>query len=218
MSEQQKYNLPKEISNLKQKLNNPRFRLPGGESHKKMVPMIKGKPFRNMNPPDGTRQSAVMILLIGMPEISNFEILFTLRHQKMRSHSGQISFPGGRLDDGENHTEAALRETQEEVGIRSDDIQIIGKISTLYVPPSSSNIQPIVGYIPEIEKLTLSAAEVEEAFTVKISDLQNDELRKWKPWEFNGGIKADVPYFDIHPKVPLWGATAIMMSEFLDVF
>lgn len=218
MSEQQKYNLPREIIDLKQKLNDPRFRLPAGESHKKMVPTVEGKPFRNMIAPSGSKQSAVMILVIGMPEFSDFEILFTLRHNQMRSHSGQISFPGGRLDVGENHTEAALRETQEEVGISSNDIEVIGQISPIYVPPSNSNIQPIVGYIPEIPELILSANEVEEAFMVKMSDLQNDELRKWKPWEFKGGIRADVPYFDVHSSVPLWGATAIMMSEFLDVF
>ncbi len=217
MTESQKYNLPRKVQDLFGKLNDPQFRLPSIQSHIKMTPTIRGKSFKNMSPPKHARQSAVMILVIGTGGQSDFEILFTLRHSQMRSHSGQISFPGGRLDGGETHTQAALRETHEEVGVAGDSIKIIGQISPIYIPPSKSILHPIVGYTSELNELILSESEVAEAFTVKISDLQNPEKRKRKPWDFSGGIRADVPYFDVHQSVPLWGATAIILSEFLDI-
>ena len=197
------------IEFLRSRLKKP---LPGRDAHMKMVPLQDGKPFRPMEAPSNSKQSAVIALL----SIDTQELLFTLRSSKLRKHSGQISFPGGRLDEGENFKEAALRETYEEVGIKPDKIEIIGELSQLYVPPSNSVIQPLLGITEQIEELTLNPDEVEEAFTVKLDILKHPNTKKWTEWNFGGAV-SDVPYYDVHPEVPLWGATAIMLSEFLEL-
>lgn len=188
--------------------------LPGFESHLKMAPIFKGTKFRNFNPSANARNSAVLILL--MPLEDSFEILFTLRSEKLNSHSGQISFPGGRQDKGESFVETALRETREEVGIHPDKIKVLGSLSQLFVPPSNSVITPIVGIADKIDNYTLSENEVQEVFTVDYNKFVTDDFFAKEIRNMNG-LDVEVPYWNVHSKTKLWGATAIILQEFIDI-
>lgn len=188
--------------------------LPGFESHLKMAPVFKGTKFRNFNPTIDAKSSAVMILL--MPIENSFEILFTLRSEKLNNHSGQISFPGGRQDKGETLVETALRETKEEIGINPENIKIIGSLSNLFVPPSNSIIAPIIGYSDKISNFILSENEVQEVFTIEYNKFISKDFF-FKETKIMNGLEVEVPYWNLHPKTKLWGATAIIMQEFIDV-
>lgn len=183
--------------------------LPGAIAHLKMVPFGDMERLNNNIPRPDSKKSAVLLLMN-----ENLELLFTLRSSKLRKHSGQISFPGGRSDEGETFEQTALRETEEEVGIPNSKIQILGLLSGLYVPPSNNIIQPVVGLIPNGVELNLNPDEVEEAFYVPLSNFLTNDKLKQKDTEYMGKLLR-YPYWDVHTSVPLWGATAIIMSEFI---
>lgn len=183
--------------------------LPGAKAHIKMAPFGDLERLNNNIPRPDAKKSSVLLLIN-----EDLELLFTLRSSKLRKHSGQISFPGGRADEGETTEETALRETEEEVGIHSTHINLLGQMSGLYVPPSNNIIQPVIGRIPKGIDLTLNPDEVEEAFYVPLDNFMTDEKLKTKNTVFNGKPFA-YPYWDVHHTVPLWGATAIIMSELI---
>jgi len=159
------------------------------------------------------RNSAVMILLTeGATEL---DMVFTLRSTKLRSHSGQISFPGGRIDAGETPQEAALRETREEIGVPESRIEVFGNLSKIHVPPSNSDIHPFVGYTKE-KPIIGSPDEVEEVFTAPFSYVTDPKNIKSMSRQFDG-TDYEVPYIDVHPRVPLWGATAIILAELMEM-
>ncbi len=188
--------------------------LPGIDSHLKMSPVIEGKPFRKFKSEPNSKKSAVLIPLI--EQDNKLKIIFTLRSSKLNSHSGQISFPGGRAELGETPVMTALRETQEEIGLPYQNIKVLGKMSTLFVPPSNSVITPILGIITDKFDYVLSEDEVEEVFEVDFDIFINKEAYRKEIWDFKG-VKVDVPFWDIHPKVPLWGATAMILSELVEL-
>jgi 8-oxo-dGTP pyrophosphatase MutT (NUDIX family) len=188
-------------------------RLPGRSAHKLMSPKSNGQTFRNFERSADASNSAVLLLITMEQDVP--EILFTLRSQTLNNHSGQISFPGGRIENNESIEEAALRETNEETGIDIKKIRIIGRLSTLYVPPSNSIIHPVVGIIKKDDiKITINEDEVEEVFFTKVTDLLDSDKKFVEKWDFENQ-ELDVPLWKIHPTVSLWGATAMILSEFL---
>ncbi|ROL61031.1 CoA pyrophosphatase [Bacteroidetes/Chlorobi group bacterium ChocPot_Mid] len=198
------------IEFLKIRLANP---LTGLDSQKLMAPTTPKDFFRTFKPTETAQKSAVLILLINNSE--DFDILFTLRSKNI-SHSGQISFPGGRCDLGESAEQTALRETFEETGIKSNSITLLGRLTDLFVPPSDNIITPVVGYMDKIINVTQNSDEVEEIFFVPLKKLISSEHRKIEQWNFNG-INVNVPLWDIHPTTPLWGATAMITSELVEL-
>jgi len=198
------------IDFLKKRLIEP---LPGLESQKHMAPTTAMDFFRSFKPTKTAHRSAVMVLLT--EDAGKYNLLLTLRSKNI-SHSGQISFPGGRCENGETIEEAALRETFEETGIETEKINIIGRLSDLFVPPSDNIITPVVGYAEKQLHIQANYKEVEEAFFVPLSKLLGNEFKKKEPWDF-GGIEVTVPFWDIHPTTPLWGATAMILSEFIEI-
>ncbi len=199
------------ISFLKERLTK---KLPGIEAHKAMSPKVGEDFHRTFTPSPDAKESAVLALLFG--EEPDFKALFTVRTNNI-SHSGQISFPGGSLEEGETAEDAALRETCEEVGIPSENIELIGRLTKLYVPPSNSLITPVLGYAEKIPKLKVNPAEVAEAFSIKIDDFHTDRNIESEIWDFDG-VKVETPFWNVHEEVPLWGATAMMLREIMDLY
>ena len=193
-----------------------KMKLPGTKSHLKMSPKRNGVPFRPVKTPSSARSSAVLLLINKSPFDNEYKILLTLRSSSLRSHSGQISFPGGKMDDGETPIQTAIRETEEETGIIVKQNDIIGSISNLFVPHSNSAIHPIVALTNSEYNLNINPDEVEEAWFEPISSLTNTNNIKEEIWELSG-FDTEVPFWDIHHSTPLWGATAVILSEFMDI-
>lgn len=204
--------LPLFIEFLKDRLQTS---LPGVDAQLKMAPEpVHDGPARKLSPEKDANKSSVLILLF--PNSNNdLELLLTLRSSDI-DHGGQISLPGGRSEEGESTSQTALRETHEEVGIEPECIQILGALSNLYVSHSKNQVTPVVGYLPKPPKLSLNPREVEEAFTVEVESLSTKKNLMVEDWNLHR-YTYKVPFWDVH-RVPLWGATAMILSEFLELY
>lgn len=191
--------------------------LPGWDAQVKMAPNLA----RAKEPPPVSRslirESAVMLLLSPAIGRRDIEILLTLRNRQLSHHGGQISLPGGRLEDGESIWEAARRESHEEVGLDIPTQNIIGKLSPLYVPVSNNMIHPVIAHSERQHDLKLQEEEVEEAFYLPLTHLLDGRNVKQRA-EVRQGISLKYPYWEVHPEVPLWGATAMILSEMSSLF
>ncbi len=189
--------------------------LPGQKSHLKMAPMLGKSPYRGFKPLAGYRKSSVLVLLL--PGRKNqIDILFTLRSDTLSSHRGQISFPGGKSESCETSEQTAIRETYEETGIHPEEIEVAGRLSSLYVPPSNSLIQPVAGFCRKNPQLKLNPDEVREAFTVPADTFLKKEILRREMWRFEDK-EIEVPFWNVH-KTPLWGATAMILSELIEIY
>lgn len=202
-------------------LNTLKGELPGIQAHRLMLPLHGDDAEARIKPnaaPVGAKKSAVLIGLYSNKESEDISVILTLRSNLLRSHKGQISLPGGRVEQNETEEESALREAQEEIGLTRQNVEILGKFSTIYVPPSNSVIVPIVGVInTESLDLIRQPEEVEEIFYVSLNKL-NRESVKIGVRDSSTGLKFKAPYWDIHPVVPLWGATAMILSELTMIY
>lgn len=156
------------------------------------------------------RPSAVLVPLI---EKSNgLHLLLTQRAEHLRHHAGQISFPGGSMDDTDRdliHT--ALRETEEEVGIAQEDIEVLGKLP---LQPTGSGflIQPIVGVLPQQFELDLCEDEVSSTFEAPLDFLFQPDNQQHSYREYGGKNYSiySIPYDGWN----IWGATANIIVKF----
>ena len=171
-------------------------------------------PRSNVEPDLNTvRNSAVLVPIITWKE--ELEIVLTLRTAGIK-HGGQLSFPGGGKEGNETCDETALRESREEIGLIEENVQVAGALTRLYVDRSNNLVTPIVGFIDEEQEFQRNPNEVEEVFTVPISELLNTENHNEEEWDIRDS-KIEVPFWSIH-HVPLWGATAMMLSELLELY
>jgi len=197
------------INQLKLQLDQP---LPG--KHAQSIMMIKPKPiFRNNTDIKTAKLSAVLILLFF--ENNNWNFFLTKRSQNVNHHKGQISLPGGVIEENESLRQTAIRETEEEIGIPSQDIQLIGRLSTFYVPVSNFKISPFVGWIEKKPRIKAYDGEVEKVFSVSINKFILKSTQKVKNDKLNGKM-VKIPYFDIDNEM-VWGATSIILSEFKNI-
>ena len=174
--------------------------------------------------PDATndRPSAVLILLA--EGASGAEVLLTRRSMTVNSHRGEVCFPGGRLDPGEDSVTAALREAHEEVGVAPDLVTIVGELNPIGTYVSRSWIVPIVGYVAEPFALYARTSEVDRVFWTPLHDLtQPGRFREeWWPLPFAEAahLKArrerPIYFFDLDDET-VWGATARMLHQLLRV-
>ena len=169
---------------------------------------------RFMPPEDAdTRQGAVLVLFGEGP--SGGELLLTERAHHMRSHPGQVSFPGGSIDEGETPVQAALREAEEETGLDPAGVEVFGELPELWLPPSNFAVTPILGWWHEPTRVdVVDPDEVHDIHRVAIKDLLDPDNRisVRHPTGWLG------PGFLIGPErdVILWGFTAGIIARLFD--
>lgn len=150
------------------------------------------------------RDAAVMIAAVDHPEGAS--IILTKRTEKLRSHSGQIAFPGGRIDPTDPTPEfAAIRETEEEIGIGAETIEIVGRMPD-YVSGSGFRISPVLGIARPGFMLTLNEDEVDAAFEVPLAFLMDpaNHTRDSRIWQERERFFYTMPFGERH----IWGVTA----------
>ncbi len=165
--------------------------------------------------------AAVLALLF--EESGEARLVFTRRSSSLRSHRGEVSLPGGRLDPGEDAPAAALREAYEEVGLDPTTVTTAGWIHPVLTMVTGSLIMPIVGSVPVRPHLVASPAEVERVFDVALRDLADPANFHEERWSIPG---REIPgsldnsfavwFFEVEGEM-IWGATARMIHELLSV-
>lgn len=163
------------------------------------------------------RESAVLALihvLEGEPHL-----LFMRRPEYDGVHSGQIAFPGGRREPGDTALEhTARREFKEETGADASDIELIGAMSRVYIPPSNSLVTPFLAFTPALGALSPDPREVAELIHAPLDHvLRPEALREGRRYVSALGTHAITPYYDVLGH-EVWGATAMMVAELRVLF
>lgn len=197
------------ITQLDERLNQP---LPGREAQIQMAPYPVDERRFAEDPNRPSKQGGVMLLLY--PHQGDIFMPLMKRPTYQGAHSGQVSFPGGKFEPEDTNLKAtALRETEEEIGVRSAEVNVIGELSELFIIASNFKVFPTVGFVKERPVFVPDEVEVEDILEVSLSDLKNKNKRGVEEMTF-GKYTINSPYFDVHGHV-VWGATAMMLSEFL---
>src|SRR6185295_17609755 len=165
-----------------------------------------------------TLRPAAALLLI-YPNGGQWHVPLTVRGSSLRHHTGQVSLPGGRLDHpDESVQDAALREAHEEIGVRPNDVDVLGLLTSIPVHVSGHLLQPIVGVAPERPAFVVVEPEVERLIELPLSRLLAPDAIAWEERmrSLPPAGTMNVPYFAVEG-ARVWGATAMVLAEFIAV-
>ena len=188
--------------------------LPGRDYQLKMAAILKRSIF---DAPLTARKAAVLMLLF--PKNGEWQLVLTERMGNEKDpHSRQISFPGGSAEASDADLAAtALRETHEEIGVPPTNIQIIGAMTDVYIPVSNFHVQPFLAWTNTPPQYKRQETEVKQVIETPLSVLKNKDNWKTKDIYINENYNfKNVPYFDVSGK-HVWGATAMMIAELLEI-
>ena len=184
--------------------------LPGYEGQQLLAPVHRKSTnfYLELNP--AYKTGCVMILLFPVKEETR---LLMIERSDIGTHSGQISFPGGRREmDDANLIDVALRETYEEVGVNPSTIKILGELTELYIPVSNYLVHPFVGIINELPELNISTSEVKNVLTPSLKTFFNNNPITTHDFKSYDGQIINAPYYAFEQH-KIWGASAMMISE-----
>lgn len=186
-------------------------KLGGLEAQFKLVPQLRlqysDEKIKSRNP-----KKAAVLALFYPNEDEKTCFLLTERASYKGTHSGQISFPGGKIEENDLNLEfTALRETQEEVGVLPSSVEIIREITDVYIPPSNFLATPFLGFSKTKPKFSKNA-EVATNIEVLVSDLLDDKNITTKVMSTSYMNKISVPCFKLNNYI-VWGATAMILAE-----
>lgn len=188
--------------------------LPGPSSQVKMAPKIRIsdilKPKTNTN----TISSSVLILIY--PADNQLKTVLIQRPFYNGVHGGQVSFPGGKRERDESIEQTALREANEEIGIDPNNVNIIGKLTPLFIPPSNYIVYPFVGYMNKRPVFVPDSFEVMDIIEVELDFFLDKQNYKSEFIAMSSGEKLQTPCFIYNEKI-VWGATAMIIMEMADL-
>lgn len=160
------------------------------------------------------KPAAVLVPLF--EENGNARVILTRRSDTLRSHTGEVSFPGGRLDPEESPLAAALREATEEIDLDPDAVDILGQLEPLATLSSRSGITPFVGVLDHRPTLTPNPEEVEHVFDVALATLMDPAVYREERWDTPWADDRPVHFFEL-PDDTVWGATARILHQLLEL-
>ena len=204
---------PPFIQTIRERLALP---LPGRDAQYKMAFAHRVEELqRRLNPPDNAKTGCVLLTLWEAEGDWHTALIRRTENPRDR-HSGQISFPGGRHDETDgSFAFTALREAHEEIGIHPGQVEILGTLTELYIPVSNFSVYPFIGLLQEPPSFQLQAGEVEQVFSVPLTHFQNPDYLSTADVMVGGQLLVrEVPCFMVEDR-PVWGATAMILSEFI---
>ena len=185
--------------------------LPGKNGQAQLKPYLKIN--KNIDAPSFIKPKEGAVMAVIYPKENIPHLLLIERPLYDGVHSGQIAFPGGKIEKSDaSFLHAALRETHEEVGIESNHIQVVGNLTEVFVFASNFMVYPFVGIMQEIPTFALETKEVAGVLEIPLLRFFEDGIIKEKKIKNALGFNLMAPYYDLDNKV-LWGATAMMVSE-----
>ena len=168
----------------------------------------------NLTDPTKYKKAGVLILLIKDKDDEEYKILFTKRSEQLKTHSGEVSFPGGKWEEGDSNLyQTALRESNEEINLDIENVTKLGPLNFL-LSRHKIEVNPFVGYLNQLQDFK-GNFEIDEIFTVPISFLMNEENIEYK--EFNRkDLKVYIPSW-VYNGNRIWGLTAMIAADFLNI-
>lgn len=201
------------ISRIQEAVKRP---LPGWEAHRKMINYMRPKVTDvELIDPDA-KQGAVLALLY--PKNKEPHVALMLRNTYDGTHSGQVSFPGGKREiQDKDLMQTALREAHEEMNILPDRVTVVGALSKVYIPPSRFLVSPFIGYSMERPRFKPDQIEVAEIIEAPLRlILEESSIKEKLIFVQVTNSELDVKYFDILGHT-VWGATAMMLKELAEI-
>jgi 8-oxo-dGTP pyrophosphatase MutT (NUDIX family) len=196
------------VAHVRDALQRP---LPGLAAQMHMAPLPRPGTIRISELDRDCRRAGVLVLLY--PSDDELRLVLTRRTELLESHRGQISFPGGGLHAGESAHEAALRETEEELGVSPATLDLLGELTPLYIPPSDFCVYPFVAHAGERPNFVPNPQEVAEVIETPLSQLLDPATRREEIWKWRDAGRR-VPFYAIGEH-KVWGATAMILCELL---
>ncbi|MCP4428338.1 MAG: CoA pyrophosphatase [Chloroflexi bacterium] len=199
------------ITDIKQALALPEF--DSWTAQTKMTPIPRAH-SRPASMPGKARLGGVLVLLYCYR--NEIHLVLTRRRDDLSDHAGQVSFPGGKHENGETFRETAVREAHEEIGVHPDQLTILGQLTPLYISPSDFEVHPTVAWYDNGERpyFTPSDNEVAEILETPLSYLLDPASRGEEMWTIHD-YNVRVPFFNVQGH-KVWGATAMMLSELVE--
>jgi len=199
---------------LSERMSSP---LPGLSAQLKMASGLRRKAASSYKVDESNAKiSAVLIALYADNGV--IRTVLMKRPDYDGTHSGQVSFPGGKLEETDNGiVEAALREAEEEVNIKPNDVHVIGQLTQLYIPPSNFLVHPVLGVLKARPNFIPDQHEVESIHTPELSYLFREDIIDEIEILLTTGFKLKTPSFKVDGHT-VWGATAMMIAELREVF
>ena len=186
--------------------------LPGLHAQLRMASGLRAKAAASFNMDvKNAKVGAVLIALY--PDNGVIRTVLMKRPDYDGMHSGQISFPGGKVEEKDaDIIQTALREAEEEVNIRREDVRVIGQLTQLYIPPSNFLVHPVVGVLTSAPELIPDLHEVQSIHVPELSYLLRDDIIGEKEIVLSSGFRMRTPYFEVDGHT-VWGATAMIIAE-----
>jgi len=184
--------------------------LPGLDAQLRMAPRPRPG-WHRTDFPDGTRRAAGLLLLF--PAARGVSLVLTVRSRALPTHPGQVSLPGGAVEDGETLDAAALREAHEEIALDPRGVRVVAPLTPLHIPVSGFALHPIVAAAEARPALRAADAEVARILEVPLAELA-DPASVRRAAMTRDGREYDVPSFDVEGE-RVWGATAMVLAELL---
>lgn len=199
-----------EIERLERRLREAK---PGPSAQLRMAPnpRLGHRPYTEVE--DSCLKAGVLILLY--PRDGETYLSLIRRTGLVFHHRDQIGLPGGRLEAGEDFVRAALRETHEELGIAPEGLKVIGDLTPLYIPPSNFCAYPVVAVASATPDFRPDPREVAEVIEIPLWHLADPDRAGRETW-LAGGRSLEVPFYAFG-RHKIWGATAMILSEFLEI-
>ncbi|MCB0464950.1 MAG: CoA pyrophosphatase [Aequorivita sp.] len=190
-----------------------KMELPGESVQFKMAPIERLQELKRVARKKNTAKHAGVMSLFYPSEDFETRLILILRKTYKGVHSAQVGFPGGKLEDeDETIQDAALRETEEEVGISRETISVLKKLTEIYIPPSNFFVQPFLGITSELPRFVPQEEEVEALIEVALQDFMNDANIITQTLSTSYARSVEVPAFKLNGHI-VWGATAMMLNE-----
>lgn len=191
--------------------------LPGESSQFKMSPPFRRQLMEENREKMKHAKKAGVLALFYPDQNIDTKLILILRKTYKGVHSAQVGFPGGKLEDNDPDLAfTALRETEEEVGVIKDTVEIITPLTQLYIPPSNFTVAPFLGITHQTPRFVKQEDEVEDLIEVKLLDFLDDSNTRQVKVMTSYDVELEVPAFDLNGHI-IWGATAMMMSELKDL-
>lgn len=178
-----------------------------------MAPFSRRKELESINYNSLDAKESAVMALVYPDETNAMKMVFIQRKSNSGVHSNQIAFPGGKVEkEDANYLATALRETEEEIGVKTSTVKLVRPLTKLYIPPSNFIVYPFLGFLDQQPQFSLQETEVESVYSILLADCLNPINEVKAEVSASYAKKMMVNAFNFNNRI-VWGATAMMLAE-----